>query len=240
MACQGALPLTPVFPPRLPACLPCLPACLQVHEATAELTANMNQEHRVCMTFVRDAFGFVLTPLQASGAKLLRVGGGQAVGGRGCTASTRSALELCTTWLVDGGLGGWGPGGLACFCGDAVGWPPRRPILCCLPGCLNVPPFFSSLPSCSPPLQKAVAIVRSYPFFPDIFSITTAAQQAQLAGTLGSGVGGQFKLLLSSEAAAAAAAAAAGAAADGWNGPSCRWATEQAAAAAAEPLPTQG
>ena len=103
-----------------------------------------------------------------------------------------------------------------------------------------MPPFFSSLPSCSPPLQKAVAIVRSYPFFPDIFSITTAAQQAQLAGTLGSGVGGQFKLLLSSEAAAAAAAAAAGAAADGWNGPSCRWATEQAAAAAAEPLPTQG
>ena len=225
----------PCFPAP-PACLPALPACLQVHEATAELTANMNQEHRVCMTFVRDAFGFVLTPLQASGAKLPRVGGGQAVGGRGCTASTRSALELCTTWLVDGGLGGWGAGLLLWGCCWLASSAPHS--LCCLPGCLNVPPFFSSLPSCSPPLQKAVAIVRSYPFFPDIFSITTAAQQAQLAGTLGSGVGGQFKLLLSSEAAAAAAAA--GAAADGWNGPSCRWATEQAAAAAAEPLPTQG
>ncbi|PSC74037.1 hypothetical protein C2E20_2624 [Micractinium conductrix] len=37
---------------------------LQVHEATADLTANMSQEHCVCMTFVRDAFGWVLSPHQ--------------------------------------------------------------------------------------------------------------------------------------------------------------------------------
>jgi len=38
----------------------------QVHEATADLTANMNQEHCACMTYVRDSFGWVLTPYQAS------------------------------------------------------------------------------------------------------------------------------------------------------------------------------
>lgn len=37
---------------------------LEVHEATAELTANMAREHCVCMTFVRDAFGYVFTPRQ--------------------------------------------------------------------------------------------------------------------------------------------------------------------------------
>jgi hypothetical protein len=37
---------------------------LKVHEATADLTANMNQEHFVCMTFVRDTLGWVLTPYQ--------------------------------------------------------------------------------------------------------------------------------------------------------------------------------
>lgn len=35
-----------------------------MHEATAELTANMAREHCVCMTFVRDAFGYVFTPRQ--------------------------------------------------------------------------------------------------------------------------------------------------------------------------------
>ena len=39
---------------------------MQVHEATADLTANMNQEHCACMTYVRDSFGWVLTPYQAS------------------------------------------------------------------------------------------------------------------------------------------------------------------------------
>lgn len=43
-------------------------AWLKVHEATAELTANMNQEHCVCMTFLRDAFGYTLTPVQKAAA----------------------------------------------------------------------------------------------------------------------------------------------------------------------------
>lgn len=37
---------------------------LEVHEATADLTANMNQEHCVCMSFVKDAFGYTLSPRQ--------------------------------------------------------------------------------------------------------------------------------------------------------------------------------
>ena len=85
-----------------------------------------------------------------------------------------------------------------------------------------------------------MAIVRAYPFFPDIFSIITAAQQAQQAGTLGAG--GQFKLLLAAEPAAGdpAAACPSGAAADGWLGGSCRWPADRAAGGQAEPLPTQG
>ena len=53
--------------PQLPSCSHSRPPPWpQVHEATTDLTANMNQEHCVCMTFVRDTFGWVLTPYQAS------------------------------------------------------------------------------------------------------------------------------------------------------------------------------
>ena len=87
----------PAPDPCLPAllCLPCLP-CLQVHEATAELTANMNQEHRVCMTFVRDAFGFVLTPLQASRGTCAAGVGWAGGGGRDAwRVRCEGRLELC-------------------------------------------------------------------------------------------------------------------------------------------------
>lgn len=41
------------------------PCCAQVQEATANLSANLAREHNVCMTFMRDAFAYALTPHQA-------------------------------------------------------------------------------------------------------------------------------------------------------------------------------
>ena len=118
---------------------PCPPPnARQVHEATAELTANMNQEHCVCMTFLRDAFGYTLTPVQASSRPRRLF----------CTYSRR---------VVDADAGRGG----AAVCGSAE--PP--------PSWTHSPSPPPLLPGCAP--QKAAAIVKSFPYFPDMYSISS-------------------------------------------------------------------
>ena len=169
------------------------PSGPQVHEATADLSANMTQEHCVCMSFVRDAFGYVLSPQQARGA----------CGGRGLRRLGGACRgRVCRGWgRASGGGGGLvGHAGACLLFKRGLPWlrSPRRCLLTLLP-------LLCALPPPPPPTgaQKAVAVVRSYPYFPDMYSIGTAALQA--AGSLGAG---DDRRLLAARAPAAAGAAA--------------------------------
>lgn len=114
----------------------------------------MNREHVTCMTLVRDTFGWVFTPYQVR----------------------RS--------------GAWGahvqPEG-----------PQAQPWRCLFASCKHaqrtqraaaithaVSPWPTLLLPCPPPSQKAVVVVRSYPLFPDCYSIVSCALQQRAPALL--------------------------------------------------------
>lgn len=144
----------------------------QVHEATADLTANMNAEFVACMHYVRDAFGYTLTPMQARGGAALGEWGvgvpnrGDESGG-GCRGGNWVMRRLRPR--VAGPLVPSAHVNL-----PTQGTPPCHPLLG---------------PPALPLAQKAAAIVRSYPFFPDCYSITTAVLQARRPDLLRGGAG---------------------------------------------------
>lgn len=156
-ACMHAPSCTHLTHAHLPlSCLPLCPplrTCVQVHEATAELTANMAREHCVCMTFVRDAFGYVFTPRQASSSCR---GGGVPFCMVGVLVGCVCVFAVCVSAWQRGIQAAGGARGVSSFSWDGgirhepSGYPAPRALM--LPEPATPSPSLSSRPalSCRP------------------------------------------------------------------------------------------